>query len=123
MRRGPAPPPARPAPPRRAGRAPAPPPPSAGPDRGRRRPPRGGPPAARRASTLTAYRWELTKLAALVRTRAMLAACLIAPPIVVLVLRSQTPPADTLFGRYIHASGFAVPLLLLGFASQWVFPL
>jgi ABC-2 type transport system permease protein len=79
--------------------------------------------AARRASTLTAYRWEVTKLAALVRTRAMLAACLIAPPIVVLVLRGQTPPADTLYGRYIHASGYAVPLLLLGFASQWVFPL
>lgn len=86
----------------------------------RRSSPRSG---ARRASTLTAYRWEITKLAALVRTRAMFAACLIAPPVVVLVLRGQTPPADTLYGRYIHASGYAVPLLLLGFASQWIFPL
>jgi ABC-2 type transport system permease protein len=53
----------------------------------------------------------------------MLALCLVAPPVVALVLDGQTPPADTLFGRYIHASGFAVPLLLLGFATQWIFPL
>jgi ABC-2 type transport system permease protein len=39
------------------------------------------------------------------------------------VLRGQTPPADTLYGRYVHESGYAVPLLLLGFATQWVFPL
>jgi ABC-2 type transport system permease protein len=65
----------------------------------------------------------MTKLAALIRTRAMLAACLIAPPIVVLVLNGQVPPADTLYGRYVHDSGYAVPLLLLGFATQWIFPL
>ncbi len=78
---------------------------------------------ARRAGTLAAYRWEITKLAALLRTRVVLAACLVVPPIVVLVLEGQVPPADTLYGRYVHASGFAVPLLLLGFATQWVFPL
>jgi ABC-2 type transport system permease protein len=78
---------------------------------------------ARRAGVPAAYRWELTKLAALTRTRAMLALCLVAPPLVVLVLRGQTPPADTLFGRHVHDSGYAVPLLLLGFATQWVFPL
>lgn len=77
----------------------------------------------RRAGTGTAYRWEVTKLAHLLRTRVTLAACLVAPPLVVLVLDGQVPPADTLFGRYVHASGYAVPLLLLGFATQWVFPL
>jgi ABC-2 type transport system permease protein len=77
----------------------------------------------RRAGTAVAYRWEITKLAALLRTRAMLIGCLIAPPVIVLVLRGQTPPADTLYGRYVHESGYAVPLLLLGFATQWVFPL
>jgi ABC-2 type transport system permease protein len=77
----------------------------------------------RRAGTAVAYRWEITKLAALLRTRAMLIGCLIAPPLIVLVLRGQTPPADTLYGRYVHESGYAVPLLLLGFATQWVFPL
>jgi ABC-2 type transport system permease protein len=79
--------------------------------------------AARRASTVAAYRWEITKLAALLRTRLTLTLCLIAPPVVVLVLKGQTPPADTLYGRYVHASGYAVPLLLLGFATQWIFPL
>jgi ABC-2 type transport system permease protein len=76
-----------------------------------------------RAGTGAAYRWEIIKLAALVRTRAMLIGCLVAPPIVVAILRSQRPPADTLFGRLIHQSGYAVPLLLLGFLIQWVFPL
>jgi ABC-2 type transport system permease protein len=79
--------------------------------------------AGPRAGTGAAYRWEVVKLAALLRTRVTLALCLIAPPVVVLVLEGQTPPADTLYGRYVHASGFAVPLLLLGFATQWVFPL
>lgn len=77
----------------------------------------------RRAGTGAAYRWEIIKLAALVRTWAMLIGCLVAPPIVVAILRSQRPPADTLFGRLIHQSGYAVPLLLLGFLIQWVFPL
>jgi ABC-2 type transport system permease protein len=77
----------------------------------------------RRAGTGAAYRWELTKLAALIRVRAMLIGCLLAPPVIVLILRGQRPPADTLYGKLIHLSGFAVPLLLLGFISQWVFPL
>jgi len=85
--------------------------------------PRGVAVPARRAGTGAAYRWEIIKLAALVRTRAMLIGCLVAPPIVVAILRSQRPPADTLFGRLIHQSGYAVPLLLLGFLTQWVFPL
>jgi ABC-2 type transport system permease protein len=78
---------------------------------------------ARRAGTAAAYRWELAKLASLIRVRAMLIGCLLAPPLIVLILRSQRPPADTLYGKLIHLSGFAVPLLLLGFLSQWVFPL
>jgi ABC-2 type transport system permease protein len=77
----------------------------------------------RKAGVGAAYHWEIVKLAALVRTRAMLIGCLVAPPIVVAILSSQRPPADTLFGRLIHQSGYAVPLLLLGFLTQWVFPL
>jgi len=80
-------------------------------------------PAPRRAGTWAAYRGELVKLAALLRTRATLAAVLVLPPLVVLLLRGQRAPADTLFGRHVHDSGFAVPLLLLGFATQYVFPL
>ena len=77
----------------------------------------------RGAGTWAAYRWELIKLAALVRTRAMLIGVLVAPPLVVLALQGQRAPADTLFGRHVHDSGFALPLLLLGFATQYVFPL
>jgi ABC-2 type transport system permease protein len=40
------------------------------------------------------------------------------------VLNSQQrPPKDSIYGRHIHASGYAMPLLVLGFAAQWVFPL
>ena len=31
-------------------------------------------------------------------------------------------PTDTLFGRTVGESGFAVPLVVLGFAALWVFP-
>ena len=79
--------------------------------------------AGRRPGTATVLRWELAKLSTLLRVRAMLVLCLVAPVVIVLVLRGQRPPADTLYGKLVHLSGFAVPLLLLGFISQWVFPL
>ena len=42
----------------------------------------------------------------------------------VIVLHGQSrPPKDTLFGRYATENGFAMALLILGFASQWVLPL
>ena len=31
-------------------------------------------------------------------------------------------PADTLFGQWVHQSGFAIPMVVLGFAGQWVLP-
>ncbi len=73
---------------------------------------------------VTVYRWEVTKLAAQTRTRATLAVCLLAPFLFVVLLNQQDRlPKDTLYGRWVHASGFATPLLILGFAAQWVFPL
>jgi ABC-2 type transport system permease protein len=78
----------------------------------------------RHPSLLDAIRWETSKLAAQARTRYTLLACLLAPALIVVVINGQQrPPKDSLFGRYIHASGFAVPLLMLGFAAQWVLPL
>jgi ABC-2 type transport system permease protein len=69
-------------------------------------------------------RWELTKLAAQARARYALLFCLLAPIVIVVVINGQgRPPKDTLYGRFIHQSGYAVPLLVLGFASQWVLPL
>ncbi|HET8970269.1 MAG TPA: ABC transporter permease, partial [Candidatus Nanopelagicales bacterium] len=40
------------------------------------------------------------------------------------IVRSQPrPPKDTLFGRFATENGFAMALLVLGFASQWLLPL
>jgi ABC-2 type transport system permease protein len=50
--------------------------------------------------------------------------CFLAPFAFALALKMQdTEPVDTLFGRWVHDSGFASPLVVLGFASQWGFPL
>jgi ABC-2 type transport system permease protein len=73
--------------------------------------------------TATVLRWELAKLAAQARSRFLLLGCLVAPPAVVAVFKGQQPPSDTIYGRHIHTSGYAVPLLVLAFAAQWVFPL
>ncbi|MBF5083069.1 ABC transporter permease [Quadrisphaera sp. INWT6] len=78
-------------------------------------PTRGGFPAALRA--------EATKLTAQLRAKLLLAACLVVPPVVVAGLAGQRPPSDTIYGRWVHESGYADSLLLLGFAAQWVLPL
>ena len=82
------------------------------------------PRARRRPGLLDAVRWELTKLAAQGRARWTLLICLLAPILIVLVINAQQrPPKDNLYGRFIHESGFAVSLLVLGFAAQWLLPL
>jgi ABC-2 type transport system permease protein len=82
-------------------------------------------PAVRRRPTLfDALVWELGKLSAQWRARLTLLLCLIGPPLIALVIKGQgRPPKDSLFGRYIHHSGYATPLLILGYAGQWVLPL
>jgi len=77
-----------------------------------------------RPSLSDAMAWEMSKLAAQARARWTLLVGLVAPILIVVVLnQQQRPPKDSLYGRYIHQSGFAVSLLVLGFASQWVLPL
>jgi ABC-2 type transport system permease protein len=81
-------------------------------------------PVVRRPGTATVLRWELTKLAAQARSRVLLLAALLVPVLVVLILNGQQqPPSDTIYGRHIHTSGYAMPLLMLAFATQWVLPL
>jgi ABC-2 type transport system permease protein len=71
-----------------------------------------------------ALRWESRKLRAQLRTKALLLGAVIAPVAIVIVVHSQSrPPKDTLFGRFATENGFAMALLVLGFASQWVLPL
>ncbi|MDP9181777.1 MAG: ABC transporter permease [Actinomycetota bacterium] len=68
--------------------------------------------------------WELRKLLAQTRVRVAFLVCLLGPPLVALVLSLQSGlPKDTLFGRHVHASGYALPLVVLGFAAAWAFPL
>lgn len=68
--------------------------------------------------------WELRKLLAQIRVRVLLAVCVLGPLAMAVVLRAQSGlPKDTLFGRHVHESGFALPLVVLGFAATWAFPL
>jgi len=71
-----------------------------------------------------AVRWELLKLRAQRRTKAVLLGALLGPIPIALVIHAQgRPPKDTLMGRYATTNGFALALLVLGFAAQWVLPL
>jgi ABC-2 type transport system permease protein len=75
-------------------------------------------------NVLTVYRWELRKLRSQKRTYIGLGAAILIPLIFVsaVALRSGGPE-DVAFGRYIHDTGLAIPLVLLLFGSVWMFPL
>ncbi|HEV7562668.1 MAG TPA: ABC transporter permease [Solirubrobacterales bacterium] len=73
---------------------------------------------------LTVYRWELRKLRAQKRTYLGLGAAALVPIIFVVALITQgNSPNDVAFGRYVHDTGLAIPLVLLLFGSVWMFPL
>jgi ABC-2 type transport system permease protein len=70
------------------------------------------------------YRWELTKLRFQKRTYLGLGAAVLVPIIFAVAVSLQSGgPEDVAFGRYIHQTGFAIPLVLLLFGSIWMFPL
>ncbi|MFF3873947.1 ABC transporter permease, partial [Streptomyces sp. NPDC001978] len=78
----------------------------------------------RRGSVPRSYRFELVKLVSQWRIRLLVLACWIAPALFVAAVSQQsTLPADTLFGRWMHATGWAGPLVMLGFAGTWALPL
>ncbi|MFJ4603731.1 ABC transporter permease [Streptomyces griseoluteus] len=88
--------------------------------------PRGGAhtPAPGRVTVARSYRFEVVKLLAQWRIRILLLACWIAPALFVAGVSAQsTLPTDTLFGRWMHATGWAGPLVTLGFAGTWALPL
>ena len=73
--------------------------------------------------SLAVTRVECAKLVAQLKTRLVLAACVVSPFAFAAAMRVQSSvPDDTLFGRSVKESGFAVPLVVLGFAALWVFP-
>jgi ABC-2 type transport system permease protein len=80
--------------------------------------------AARPAPALAGYGFELVKLFAQLRIRLLVIACWLAPAVFVAgVSRQSSLPADTVFGRWMHASGWAGPLVVLAFSCTWALPL
>ncbi|GIF26656.1 ABC-2 type transport system permease protein [Actinoplanes tereljensis] len=80
--------------------------------------------AAQRVPVVRAYRFELVKLLSQWRIRVLVLACWVAPALfVAAVSRQSTLPVDTLFGRSMLATGWAGPLVTLGFAGTWALPL
>ncbi|GGS54652.1 ABC transporter permease [Streptomyces cinerochromogenes] len=77
-----------------------------------------------RASVARGYRFEVVKLFSQWRIRLLVLACWIVPALFVAGVSEQsTLPTDTLFGRWMHATGWAGPLVTLGFAGTWALPL
>jgi ABC-2 type transport system permease protein len=77
-----------------------------------------------RPGVLTVYRWELRKLRSQKRTYLGLGGAVVVPLIFVAAIAIRSGgPNDVAFGRYIHDTGLAVPLVLLLFGAIWMFPL
>ncbi|WP_405590704.1 ABC transporter permease [Streptomyces sp. NBC_01190] len=75
-------------------------------------------------SVARGYRFELVKLVSQWRVRLLVLVCWIAPALfIAAVSRQSSLPSDTLFGRWMHATGWAGPLMMLGFAGSWALPL
>jgi ABC-2 type transport system permease protein len=71
-----------------------------------------------------AYETELSKLMAQLTTRILILVCALGPLAFAAVLKVQSgTPSDALFGFWVHTSGFAISLVILGFAGSWGFPI
>lgn len=70
------------------------------------------------------YRVERRKLLSQLAVRLVALVCVVGPFVFGAILKVQSgSPTDTLYGVWVHASGFAVSLVLLAFAGSWGFPL
>jgi ABC-2 type transport system permease protein len=71
-----------------------------------------------------AYGAELQKLFAQLTTRLIALVAVIGPFAFAAVLKVQSgTPSDALFGAWVHSSGFAISLVILGFAGSWGLPI
>jgi len=69
------------------------------------------------------YRAERRKLSTQLATRLLALFCVLGPFAFAGVLKIQSgSPADTLFGVWVHQSGFALSLVVLSFCGAWGFP-
>jgi ABC-2 type transport system permease protein len=70
------------------------------------------------------YRFELVKLLSQWRLRLLILVAWVVPAVLVIeVSRQSSLPADTVFGRWMHATGWAGSLVVLGFAGTYALPL
>src|SRR5439155_16080179 len=84
----------------------------------------GGTGARMNPSAFTVYRWELRKLRFQKRTYLGLGAAFAVPIIFVVATTLRGgQPEEVAFGRYIHTTGLAIPLVLLLFGAIWMYPL
>jgi len=73
---------------------------------------------------LRGFRFELVKLLSQWRVRILLLVCWLAPGAFVgVVSRQSFLPSDTVFGRWMNATGWAGALVVLAFACSWALPL
>ncbi|WP_446666849.1 ABC transporter permease [Flexivirga sp. B27] len=87
-------------------------------------PPTTAAPTARPTPVGRVYRFEVAKLLSQWRIRVLVAACWIAPALFVAGVSQQSSlPVDTLFGRWMDTTGWAGPLVTLGFSGTWALPL
>lgn len=71
-----------------------------------------------------AYITELQKLSAQLTTRLLALLVVLGPFAFAGLLKAQSgTPSDALFGAWVHSSGFAVSLVILGFAGSWGAPI
>lgn len=70
------------------------------------------------------FRFELTKQFSPWRIRLLILVCWLGPGLLVFAINQQgNLPSDTLFGRWMHITGWAGPLVTLGFCGTWGLPL
>jgi ABC-2 type transport system permease protein len=68
--------------------------------------------------------FELVKQFSAWRVRLLILLCWLGPGLLVFAIDQQgTLPSDTLFGRWMHTTGWAGALVALGFAGTWALPL
>jgi ABC-2 type transport system permease protein len=79
---------------------------------------------SRAVPLLRGYRFELVKLLSQWRVRILLLICWVVPGVFVgVVSRQSFLPADTVFGRWMNATGWSGALVVLAFAGSWALPL
>jgi ABC-2 type transport system permease protein len=67
---------------------------------------------------------ERRKLSSQLAVRVLAVICVLGPFVFAGILKLQSgSPTDTLYGIWVHSSGFALSLVLLAFAGSWGFPI